>query len=338
MLPARKPAVPAAANVKFMNIFSPVKFAADWLTFSLFAITPDTLLAGAVNFFIYDTVKIFILLSVIIFAVSIIRSFLPPEKIRFILSRKNERSGNIVASLLGIITPFCSCSAIPLFLGFVQAGVPLGTTFSFLVASPMINEVALVLLLGMFGWKIAGIYVISGLVIAIFSGIIIGKMKVENLVEPFVYENSISAETSLQNMKWQERLSYAKNYTCDIIKKVWPYVLVGIGLGAWIHGYVPADFLAKYAGADKWYAVPLAVFVGIPLYSNAAGIIPLVGALTEKGVAVGTTLAFMMAVTALSLPEFMILKRVMKTKLILIFAGIVGAGIIFTGYLFNILL
>jgi hypothetical protein len=321
-----------------MDIFSPIKFAADWLTFSLFAIAPNTLLAGAVNFFIYDSVKIFILLSVIIFAVSIIRSFLPPEKIRFILSRKNERAGNVVASLLGIITPFCSCSAIPLFLGFVQAGVPLGTTFSFLVASPMINEVALVLLLGMFGWKIATIYVASGLVIAIFSGIIIGKMKVENLVEPFVYESSISAETVLQNMSWQERFSYAKNYTCDIIKKVWPYVLVGIGLGAWIHGYVPTDFLAEYAGADKWYAVPLAVLVGIPLYSNAAGIIPLVGALTEKGVAIGTTLAFMMAVTALSLPEFMILKRVMKTKLILIFAGIVGAGIIFTGYLFNILL
>ena len=321
-----------------MDIFYPVKLLSDWLTFSLFAITPKTLLADAVNFFIYDTIKIFILLSVIIFVVSIIRSFLPPEKIRFILSHKNKYTGNVLASLLGIITPFCSCSAIPLFLGFVQAGVPLGTTFSFLVASPMINEVALVLLLGMFGWKIALIYIASGLIIAILSGIIIGKMKMENLVESFVYENSINAKTNLPNMTWRDRFVYARDYTWDIIKKVWPYIIIGIALGAWIHGYVPTDFLAKYAGADKWYAVPFAVLIGIPLYSNAAGIIPLVGALTEKGVSMGTTLAFMMAVTALSLPEFMILKRVMKTKLILIFAGIVGIGIIFTGYLFNALL
>jgi uncharacterized membrane protein YraQ (UPF0718 family) len=318
-----------------MDIFYPVKLFSDWLTYSIFSIKPDTLLAEAVNFFIYDTIKVLILLTVIIFVVSIIRSFLPPEKIRFILSHKNKYTGNIIASSLGIITPFCSCSAIPLFLGFVQAGVPLGVTFSFLVASPMINEVALVLLLGMFGWKIALVYTVSGLFIAILSGLTIGKMKVENLVESFVYQNSINAETNLPRMKWSERFSYAKDYTLDIVKKVSPYVLVGIGIGAWIHGYVPTDFLAKYAGADKWYAVPLAVIIGIPLYSNAAGIIPLVEALTEKGVAMGTTLAFMMAVTALSLPEFMILKRVMKTKLILIFAGIVGIGIIFIGYLFN---
>ncbi len=318
-----------------MSIFYPIQILADWLTYSVFGIAQKSLLASAVNFFIFDTIKILILLSVIIFAVSVIRSFLPPEKIRFILSHKNKYTGNIVASLLGIITPFCSCSAIPLFLGFIQAGVPLGTTFSFLVASPMINEVALVLLLGMFGWKIALIYVVSGLVIAILSGIIIGKMKVENLVESFVYESSINAKIDLLNMTWLDRFVYARNYTWDIVKKVWLYILIGIGVGAWIHGYVPADFLAQYAGPGKWYAVPLAVLIGIPLYSNAAGIIPLVGVLTEKGVAMGTTLAFMMAVTALSLPEFMILKRVMKTKLILIFAGIVGIGIIFTGYLFN---
>ncbi|MCX6789351.1 MAG: permease [Candidatus Gribaldobacteria bacterium] len=321
-----------------MDIFYPVKLFADWLTLSLFAITPKTLLADAVNFFIYDTIKIFILLSVIIFIVSVIRSFLPPEKIRFILSHKNKYTGNIIASLLGIITPFCSCSAIPLFLGFVQAGVPLGVTFSFLVASPMINEVALVLLLGLFGWKIALIYILSGLIIAIFSGIIIGKLKVENLLESFVYQNTINGSVDLPKMSRKERIIYAKKYTLDILKKVWPYVLIGIGVGAFIHGYVPADFLAKYAGSDKWYAVPLAVLIGIPLYSNAAGIIPLVGALTEKGVAMGTTLAFMMSVTALSLPEFMILKKVMKTKLILIFAGIVGAGIMFTGILFNLIL
>jgi hypothetical protein len=321
-----------------MNFFYPIQLLADWLTHSIFNIAPKTLLAETVNFFIYDTIKIFILLSVIIFIVSIIRSYLPPEKIRAILSHKNKYVGNILASLLGIITPFCTCSAIPLFLGFIQAGVPLGVTFSFLVASPMINEVALILLLGMFGWKIALLYIISGLTISIFSGIIIGKMKVENLVESFVYQNTINGNIDLPKMTREERFIYAKNYTLSILKKVWLYVLIGIGVGAWIHGYVPADFLVQYAGSDKWYAVPLAVLIGIPLYSNAAGIIPLVSALTEKGISIGTTLAFMMSVTALSLPEFMILKRVMKIKLILIFAGIVGVGIILTGYLFNAIL
>lgn len=318
-----------------MNIFYPVKILADFLTYSVFKIAPNTLLGDAVNFFIYDTIKIFILLTVIIFVVSIIRSYLPKEKVRAILSRKNKYVGNILASLLGIITPFCSCSAIPLFLGFIQAGVPLGVTFSFLVASPMINEVALIMLLGMFGWKIAFLYIISGLFISIFSGIIIGKMKVEKLLEPYVYENTIDRNADMPKLTKKERIIYAKNYTIKILKKVWPYILVGIGVGAWIHGYLPADFLAQYAGSDKWYAVPLAVLIGIPLYSNTAGVIPLVSALTEKGVALGTTLAFMMSVTALSLPEFMILKKVMKIKLILIFAGIVGLGIIFTGYIFN---
>jgi uncharacterized protein len=321
-----------------MDIFYPIQLLADWLAYSVLNITPKTLLASAVDFFINDTIKIFILLAVIIFTVSIIRSYLPPEKIRKVLSHKNKYTGNIVASLLGIITPFCSCSAIPLFLGFVQAGVPLGVTFSFLVASPMINEVALVMLLGLFGWKIAIIYIISGLIIAILSGVVIGKMKLEGLVEPFVYQNKINGDVDLPRMTGKERVIYARDYTLDILKRVWLYVLIGIGVGAWIHGYVPADFLAQYAGSDKWYAVPLAVFIGIPLYSNAAGVIPLVSALTEKGVSMGTTLAFMMAVTGLSLPEFMILKKVMKTKLILIFAGIVGVGIIFTGYLFNFII
>ncbi len=319
-------------------MFYPVQLFADWLTYSVFGIIPKTLLASAVNFFIFDTIKILLLLIVIIFTVSIIRSFLPPEKIRTILSREKKYLGNVLASLLGIITPFCSCSAIPLFLGFIEAGVPLGTTFSFLVASPMINEVALVLLFGLFGWKIALMYIVSGLVIAILSGIVIGKLKVEKLVEKFVYENKFNGQFQTEEMTWKQRASYAKNYTWDIIKKVWLYVVIGVGVGAWIHGYVPADFLAQYAGSDKWYAVPLAVLIGIPLYSNAAGIIPLVSALTEKGVSLGTTLAFMMAVTGLSLPEFMILKKVMKPKLIAIFASIVGIGIIFTGYLFNLVL
>lgn len=320
-----------------MSIFYPVQLLADWLTYSVFHIATETTLAGAVNFFIFDTIKILILLIVIIFIVSIIRSFLPPEKIKKILSRKNKYVGNVLASLLGIITPFCTCSAIPLFLGFVEAGVPLGTTFSFLVASPMINEVALVLLFGLFGLKVASIYVVSGLIIAILSGIIIGHFKVENLVEDFSNGKKIN-ELDLPSLSWKQRFIYARNYTFDIVKKVWLYVIIGIGVGAWIHGYVPADLIAKYANGNNWYAVPLAVLIGIPLYSNAAGVIPLIGVLTEKGVSMGTALALMMAVTGLSLPEFLILRKVMKTKLILIFAGIVGVGIIFTGYLFNSLM
>lgn len=315
-----------------------IKLFADWLTYTIFHIAPKTLLASAVNFFVFDTIKIFLLLVVIIFFVSIIRSFLPPKKIKRILSHEKKYFGNVLAALLGIVTPFCTCSAIPLFLGFLEAGVPLGTTFSFLVASPMINEVALVLLLGMFGWKIALLYVVSGLVISILSGIIIGHLKVENLVEEFSRQEEDGGLVKSSEVSWKQRTDYAGRYTHSIIKKVWIYLIVGIGIGALIHGYVPTDFLAQYAGSDKWYAVPLAVLIGIPLYSNAAGIVPLVSVLTEKGVSLGTTLAFMMAVTGLSLPEFMILKKVMKPKLIAIFAGVVGIGIIFTGYLFNLVL
>lgn len=321
-----------------MNIFYPIQILADWLAYAVFGFEPDTVLAGATSFFIFDTLKIFILLVLIIFVVSLVRSYLPREKVKAVLSHKNKYIGHILAALLGIITPFCSCSAVPLFIGFVQAGVPLGTTFSFLIASPMINEVALILLLSLFGWKIALMYIISGLTIAIFSGIIISKLKVENLIESFVYENTTSSHVDLPSMSRRERIDYAINYTKDILNKVWPYIILGVGVGAWIHGYIPADFLVQYAGPDKWYAVPLAVLIGIPLYSNAAGIIPLVSVLTEKGVAMGTTLAFMMSVTALSLPEFMILKKVMKAKLILIFAVIVGMGIMLTGYLFNYIL
>ena len=317
-----------------INMFYPVQIFADWLTVSIFGLAKNTLAYNAVNFFIFDTIKIIILLLIIIFVVSFVRTYLPPKKVRLFLAKKNNFS-YILAAALGIITPFCSCSAVPLFLGFVEAGVPLGATFSFLVASPMINEVALVLLLGLFGWKIALIYIISGLLIAIISGLIIGRLKVENLVADFVWQRKMNREAIADEMTLKDRMIYAKSYSLDIVKKIWPYIVIGVGIGAWIHGYVPADFLARYAGADKWYAVPLATIIGIPLYSNAAGVIPLVSALAEKGVAIGTTLAFMMAITALSLPEFIILKKVMKTKLIIIFISIVGLGIIFTGYLFN---
>lgn len=297
----------------------------------------EDLFHEALNFFIYDTVKIFLLLTVIIFIVAIIRTFFSPEKTRAILSKNQGYWGNVLAALLGIVTPFCSCSAVPLFLGFLEAGVPLGVTFSFLVASPMINEVALIMLWGLFGWKISFMYIGSGLAVAIFSGLVIGKLRVQDLVEHFDHKKQACCAQST-GMAFNDRIAYAKGYTRDILKSIWLYVIIGISLGAWIHGYVPADFLAKYAGKGNWFAVPLATLIGIPLYSNAAGVIPLVSALTEKGVAMGTALAFMMAVTALSLPEFIILRKAMKLKLLMIFATVVGIGIIFTGYLFNFIL
>lgn len=315
-----------------------VKSFSDWLVYKILAIPADSLLGSALNFFIYDVIKIFLLLLGIIFIISYVRTFFPPEKSRLILSHKNKYKSNIIAALLGIVTPFCSCSAVPLFLGFIEAGVPLGVTFSFLVSSPMINEVALVMLWGMFGWKIAVIYIVSGLAIAIFSGIIIGRLKIENLLEDFNEKKQFFCSGELYKLTTQDRLRFARGYTLGIIKGIWPYVLLGIGLGAWIHGFVPSDFLVKYAGRENWLAVPIATIIGIPLYSNAAGIIPLLSALTEKGVGIGTALAFMMAVTGLSLPEFLILKRVMKLKLILIFASVVGIGIIITGYLFNLII
>ena len=309
----------------------------DWLVYDIFKMRQGALFSEALNFFLYDTIKIFLLLTVIIFIVAIIRTFFSPEKTRAILSHKRTVLGNVLAALLGIVTPFCSCSAVPLFLGFLEAGVPLGVTFSFLVASPMINEVALIMLWGLFGWKISFIYIGSGLVIAIFSGAVIGRLKVEELIEYFDHKKQTCCAQST-GMTFNDRIAYAKGYTGDLLKSIWLYVVIGIGLGAWIHGYVPADFLAKVAGRENWFAVPLATLIGIPLYSNAAGIIPLVSALTEKGVAMGTALSFMMAVTALSLPEFIILRKAMKLKLLIIFASVVGIGIIFTGYMFNLIL
>lgn len=319
-------------------MFYPLELLADFLVYQILTLEADTLLAKTLTFFISDVLKIFILLLVIIFIVSFIRTYLPQDKVRSFLAKQNKYVAHLLASLFGLITPFCSCSAVPLFLGFVESGIPLGVTFSFLVASPMINEVALALLFGLFGWQIALIYVFSGLVIAIISGLIIGRLKPETLLLDLATKNSNQLKNAGQTMLFSARLSYSLRYSLQIIRKVWPYVIIGVALGAWIHGYVPADFLAQYADASKWYAVPLAVIIGIPLYSNAAGVIPLVYALTEKGVALGTVLAFMMAITALSLPEFMILKRIMKVKLIAIFAAVVGLGIILTGYLFNFIL
>ena len=307
---------------------------ADYVSYTLFGLLPNSHLGAAVDFFIYDTIKIFLMLALIIFLVSLIRSFFPPERTKKILSHKREFIGNILAALLGIVTPFCSCSAVPVFIGFVESGVPLGVTFSFLISSPMVNEVALIMLWGMFGWQIATIYIATGITVAIVGGLVIGKLKLEHLVEEYVY-NIKMGEIELAALTWRERVAYAWEYVVDILKKVWLYVIIGIAIGGVMHGYAPADFLVKYAGKDNLFAVPLAVLIGVPLYSNAAGIIPIVHVLMEKGMALGTVLAFMMAVTALSLPEMIILRKVLKPKLLGIFVGIMTVAIIFVGYLFN---
>ena len=310
-----------------------------YVVYSLFNMQPGTRLASAVEFFIYDTIKIFLLLAVIIFAVSVIRSYFPPERTKRILSHKKEFIGNILAALLGVVTPFCSCSAVPLFIGFVEAGVPLGVTFSFLISSPMVNEVALVLLWGMFGWKIAVLYMAAGLFAAILAGMVIGRLKLGNWVEEYVYKiHSLGVARETAKQKFRERLASARWNTADILKRVWLFVIIAIGIGGFIHGYVPQDFLVKYAGPQNPFGVPIAVALGVPLYSNAAGVIPIVYALMEKGMSIGTVLAFMMAVTALSLPEMIILRKVLKIKLLAVFVGIMTVTIIAVGYLFNAIL
>jgi uncharacterized membrane protein YraQ (UPF0718 family) len=316
-----------------------LKELAHYIVYSLIGLEQGTHPADVLEFFIYDAVKIFLLLAVIIFVVSIVRSFFPPERTKQILSHKKEFIGNILAALLGVVTPFCSCSAVPLFIGFVEAGVPLGVTFSFLISSPMVNEVAVVLLWGLFGWKIAVIYMTAGLLVAVTAGLVIGKLKLEHWVEEYVYKiHSLGVAQDVAKQKFKERLVYASANTADILKRVWLFVIIAIGIGGFIHGYVPQDFLARYAGPQNPFAVPVAVALGVPLYSNAAGVIPIVYALMEKGLSMGTVLAFMMAVTALSLPEMIILRKVLKLPLLGVFAGIMTVTIIGVGYLFNAIL
>jgi uncharacterized protein len=321
-----------------MDLFYSLQVLADWLSYSALHLPKEGILGESVNFFIYDVLKIFILLCVIIFGFAVIRSFLPPEKIKKVLSTKYEIFGNVLASVIGIFTPFCSCSAVPLFIGFVESGVPLGVTFSYLIAAPMINEVAAVLLLGLFGWKIAAIYVVSGVIISIVVGYVIGKMKLEHLVQDYVWKIKSNNAVKPEKWTWKERVRLAYEDTAGIIKNVFPWVILGVALGAFIHGYAPENLLAGVAGKSNWFAVPIAVAIGVPLYSNAAGMIPVVKSLIEKGLPVGTSLAFMMAVTALSLPEMIILRKVLKPKLLALYFGIVALGIIFTGYLFNFLI
>lgn len=295
-------------------------------------------IADALNFFIYDTVKILFLLTVIIFAVTLLRSYFSTEKVREYLSKRHEFTGNILASLFGIITPFCSCSAIPLFLGFLQARIPIGVTFSYLISAPLNNEIAIAMLFTMFGWKITAIYIGFGLAVAIIGGIVLGRMSLQN--EILIEIKPISGEIKAQSREiiFSDRMKEAAEYTKDILRKIWLYVLLGVGAGAFIHGYVPTEFVASVAGSGNPFAVPIATLLGVPMYSNAAGVMPLIEVLTAKGMLIGTALSFMMAVTALSLPEAMILKRVMSIKLILIFFGVVTLGIIGVGYLFNAIL
>jgi len=303
------------------------------------ALQKDTNIAEALHFFIYDTLKILFLLVSIIFIVSFLRTYFNTEKVRVYLQGKSEFTGNILAALFGIITPFCSCSAIPLFLGFMQARIPVGITFSFLISAPLNNEIAIALLFGLFGWKITAIYIGFGLLVAILGGYFIGKIK---NVDQYILIPVTPIEGELEDVEikltLKERAKEAWDYTKDIFKKIYIYVIIGVGIGAFIHGYIPADFIAQYAGGNAWYAVPMAVLMGIPMYSNAAGVMPLVEVLTQKGMLLGSALSFMMAVTALSLPEAMILKRILHVKLIAMFFAIVGFGILLVGYTFNIIL
>jgi hypothetical protein len=308
---------------------------ADWFTFVLLRISQGTLLSGAVHFFVYDIIKIYLLLVVVVFVVSMVQTWLPAEKIKRALVRRNEAFGNVLAALMGAVAPFCSCSAIPLFIGFVESGVPLGVTMSFLVASPMITPQGVVLLWGLFGARVALLYVAMGLVIAVISGWIIGRLHLEHWVEDYVYQIQMGKDAVLPKMTLKERVHFSWAFVGQIFRKVAPWVAVGVAIGAFIHGYAPEELMARYAGRDNPFAVLIAVIVGIPLYSSSEGIIPIVQALWAKGLPLGTTIAFMMAVVGLSLPEIIILRRVLKPRLLATFVGIVGLGIIIVGYLFN---
>jgi uncharacterized protein len=314
------------------NIIQPL---ADWVSYSVFGLARESHLGESLAFFLYDVPKILLLLSGMVFAISIVRTFFSPERTRALLGGKREGIGNVFASLLGIVTPFCSCSAVPLFIGFVESGIPLGVTFSFLIAAPTINEVAIILLFGLFGWKVAALYITSGLVVAIVAGFIIGRLKMEKYVEDFVWKIQHTADVREEKLTWTDRIERAWESVKEIVGKVWLYVVVGIAVGAGIHGYVPEDALASILGKQAWWSVPAAVLIGIPLYSNAAGIVPIVGTLIEKGASVGTALAFMMSVIGLSLPEAVILKRVLKMPLLITFFAVIAVAIMLTGYLFN---
>jgi uncharacterized protein len=332
----KKNTLPLVLLPLWFAVYHFLKPGSDWFIDHALGMTAGSHITEALRFFVFEVPKVLLLLTLIIFLVGIVRSYFSPEKTRKALEGKSLFTGNVLASLLGIVTPFCSCSAIPLFLGFVEAGIPIGVTFSFLIASPMINEVAVVLLFGLFGWKTALIYVLSGLFIAITAGWVIGKLNLRSWVQDWVYQvQSGNADSESEKPEFSDRIRYGYDAVREIAGKVWIYVVIGIAVGAGAHGYVPENFMASLMGKSVWYSVPLSVVIGVPLYSNAAGIIPVVSVLIEKGASLGTALAFMMAVIGLSLPEMIILKKVLKLPFILTFAGIMAIGIILVGFLFN---
>jgi len=346
-LPSPTQATPAAlrvyalvglATVAWVIAYAYIQPLADWLAYGLIGLQTGSHLGESVAFFFYDVPKVLLLLTGMVFAISLLRTFFSPERTRALLGGKREGIGNVFAALLGIVTPFCSCSAVPLFIGFVESGIPLGVTFSFLIAAPTINEVALVMLFGLFGWQVAGLYVASGLTIAIAAGFIIGRLKLEAQVQDFVWQIKSGQGGVAERLSWVDRIQRAWGSVREIVGKVWLYVVIGIAVGAGIHGYVPESALAGIMGKEAWWSVPAAVLLGVPLYSNAAGVIPIVSALMEKGASLGTVLAFMMSVVGLSLPEIIILRRVLKPRLIAIFVGVVALAIMVTGYLFNAVL
>ncbi len=311
---------------------------ASSVTYDLARLDRGSHLGAAVEFFVFEVPKVLLLLTGVVFVVGVFRSFFTPERARRLLAGNREASGNVLAALFGVATPFCSCSAVPLFIGFVTAGVPLGVTLSFLISAPMVNEVALVLLFGLFGWKIAALYLGTGLAIAIVAGWTIGRLKLERHVEPWVWTIQSGSAQEEGRKTWPDRIADGRAAVREIVGKVWLYVVLGIAVGAGIHGFVPTNFMASFMGRDAWWAVPLAVLLGVPMYSNAAGIIPIVQALLGKGAALGTVLAFMMAVIALSLPEIIILRKVLRPALIATFVGVVATGILLVGYLFNMVM
>lgn len=310
------------------------EYFADLVVYRWLGLPPENPFTAALHFFVYDTPKILLLLTVAIFVITVIRSYFPPEKTKKFLSRRHTFIGNILAALVGIMTPFCSCSAVPLFIGFIEAGVPLGVTFSFLISSPMVNEIALVMLLGLFGWQVALLYAVTGVTIAVIAGYAIGKLNLEYLVEEYVYQIH-SDELATYEPTFRERCQAAGDFTLALLKQISPYILVALAVGGFIHGYVPDDFIVEYAGRGNPLAVPLVVLLGVPLYNSSSGMVPIIYALIEKGLPLGTALAFMMAVSAISFPEMIILRKVLKPKLIGVFAGILAVAIIITGYLFN---
>lgn len=336
----RRVIIPVAVAVTWVTAYQVNKPLWNWIVYDLAGLDPDSRLGSGVHFFLYDSVKIVLLLTGIIFVVTVARSFLSLERTRALLGGRREGVANVAAAVLGIATPFCSCSAVPAFIGFVAAGVPLGVTLSFLIASPLINEVAVVLLYGLFGFKIAALYIGSGLVIATLAGFVLGRIAPLRWVESFVFETTLRGAPVIagQRLTWDDRAELGREEVVKILRKVWPYLLVGIGLGAAIHGWAPEDLFARWAGPDNPFAPLIAVALGVPLYSNAAGVLPLVEALHAKGMAMGTVLAFMMSVVALSLPELILLRRVLKPQLLATFVGVTATGILITGYLFNAIL